>query len=123
MLPVVLLALGAGALAARRKPARLPPGQGPFDAFPIGVNSEAPIHVEPVQGESGHRYSVSSFAAANGGVYCVAQKKGDVDWISFIISPGGSPRTRYAASADQMGEVEEMTRDFGLVVPAVGGVT
>ncbi len=95
--------------------ARLPPGQGPFDAFPVGVNGGEILSADLFQASSGHRYKVTGFGVADGRTYYVAQKQGDVDWLSYFLTAAGV-RTLWAANADQHSEIDEMKRDFQLSV-------
>jgi hypothetical protein len=115
MHPLLLLA-GAGALWLAKgasSSAKLPPGQGPFDAFPVGVDGSTVLSADVFQGSSGHRYKVTGFSVADGRTYYVAQKQGDVDWLSYFLTAAGG-RTMWAANADQHGEIDEMKRDFQL---------
>lgn len=109
----VLAGIGAavwGGLIARRK---LPEGQRPFDNFPPGVSADSRIGVEVFEASSKRRYTVTSFAAADGRKYYVAEKKGDVDWISWLLSPAGV-RTIWGASADKTDDVAGMQLDFDI---------
>ena len=117
MHPLLLLA-GAGAAALMwlgKSAAKLPPGQNPFDAFPLGVDGAAPLSVDVFQGSSGHRYTVTGFGVADGRTYFVATKKGDVDWLSYFVAPSGA-RALWSANADKHSELDEMKRDFQLAV-------
>lgn len=117
MLPILLL-LGAGAYALSGGSRRLPPGQNPYDAFPLGVNSAAPLAVQQFKGSSGKRYKVTAFGCADGRTYFVAEKRGDVDWLSYFVDAGGA-RSEWAANADKHEEIDEMRRDFDLAGGAV----
>lgn len=108
-----LLGLGAIAALLWRGTAQLPPGQRPFDSFPPGVNAEAPITREDFKGSSGNRYEVTGFAVADGRMYYVATKRGDVDWISYVVTPQGG-RQRWHINADKREEIAEMMLDFSL---------
>jgi len=112
MLPVVLALGGLGFIMHRAQ--RLPPGERPFDAFPIGVDHSAALS-KPIdfKASSGKRYRLTTFGMADGGRYAVAEKRGDVDWISFTVDPRGQ-RTRVYANADKHEEIAEMVADFQL---------
>jgi hypothetical protein len=121
VVPILLLALGAGAFALARNSSagKLPPGQNPFDSYPLGVNSAAPILVEDFTGSSGHTYKVTAFAAADGRTYFVAEKRGDIDWCSYFVSPNGHARALVTINADEHAEIAEMLADFQLAGGAV----
>lgn len=116
MHPVVMLAgVGAAAYAALTASQRkLPPGQNPFDVFPPGVDVNGLIGVDVVTTSSRRKYKVTTFPHADGRVYYVAEKKGDVDWLSYFLDPMTNARTLWAANADKVEDVEAMKRDFNL---------
>lgn len=115
-LPIVLLIgaglAGAGYLMATQK--RLPEGQNPFDDFPPGVDRTKPIAVEQVKASSGNRYKVTSFRHSDGRLYYVAEKVGDVDWISYFFTPGTGVRQRWHANADNTSDLAGMAADFDM---------
>jgi hypothetical protein len=115
MSPILLLAgLGAAAFAAMvAKGKKLPDGENPFDAFPPGVDSR-PIGSELVTASSMRRYKVTSFRSADGRGYFVAETKGDVDWLSYFLTPSTGARALWAANADNPEDIDAMQRDFQL---------
>jgi predicted secreted hydrolase len=114
MLPLLLIA-GAGAgVAWLGKGRKLPPGQNPFDAFPLGVDGSRALTVQRFKASSGCRYKLSGFSVADGRTYVVAEKQGDVDWLSYFVVPTSGERTLWAANADKHEEIAGMLADFQL---------
>lgn len=103
------LGLAAGLYFARP---RLLHGQGPFDAFPAGVDGSRRIGEDHVTASSKRAYKVSSFRHSDGRLYFVAEKKGDVDWIAYFYTPQTGQRQFWAANADKLEEIDEMRADF-----------
>jgi hypothetical protein len=122
MHPLLLLGgVGAAVWAwTTTKGGKLPPGQNPFDAFPLGVNGADPVSTNVYTASSGRRYTITTFAASDGRTYAVAQKKGDVDWLSYFLSTNTGGRVLWAANADHAEEIDGMLADFSLTR---GGVT
>jgi hypothetical protein len=117
MIPLLLLgaagAAGFALLASKQK--RLPDGQNPFDAFPPGIDGSDPVAREVVTASSKRSYVVTSFTSADGRIYYVAERKGDVDWVSYFFDPTTSMRTLWAANADKDEDISAMKLDFNLV--------
>lgn len=113
--PLLLLAIGAGAAALARSAGggKLPPHQQPFYSFPPGFDGAEPIALPDFLGSSGHSYKVTGFNAADGRTYYVAEKRGDIDWVSYVVLSNGQ-RQRWAVNADQHAEIEQMLADFQL---------
>jgi hypothetical protein len=110
----VLAGIGAAAYAATVAKGRaLPPGQNPFDAFPPGVDA-TPVGVDLITTTGNRRYKVSRFTHSDGRTYAVAEKKGDVDWLSYFYDPKTESKALWAANADKHEDIDEMKRDFEL---------
>lgn len=104
------LCAGGAALVSRR----LPAGQRPDDhPFPEGVGPERILR-QTIETTSGRCYRVTSYAGPES-LYFVAERKGSVDWLGYLQTPGSAERWLWSASAPTDEALEAMRRDLGVL--------
>jgi hypothetical protein len=90
-------------------------GQGPFDKFPSGVDSQKVVSLHQTKSSSGHQYDVTEYERGPGQAYYVAVRTDDShDWVSYLFDRKTKARVEYQLNAANVDGVAVLRKDFDL---------